>query len=41
MLQIAIENTGFFLLGAFYVAGPLAVLAGLQEVALRVLTRRR
>ena len=41
MLQIAIENTGFFLLGAAYVATPMVFLAGLNEVAVRLLVRRR
>ncbi len=41
MLQIAIENMGFLLLGAAYVAAPMGVLAGLNEVAIRLLIRRR
>ena len=40
MLQIALENTGLFLLRAAYVAIPMAVLAGLNEVAIRRLVRR-
>lgn len=40
MLQIAIENLGFVLLGAAYMAAPLAALAGLNEVAIRLLVRR-
>ena len=41
MLQIAIENFGLFLLGATYVAAPMAALAGLNEVALRLWMGRR
>ena len=41
MLQVAIENTGYVLLGAAYVATPLALLAALNEAALQILTRRR
>lgn len=37
MLQTAIENFGLFLLGATYVAA----LAGLNEIALRLLMGRR
>ncbi len=40
MLQILIENAGFFLLGATYVAAPMAGLAALNEVAVRLLLRR-
>jgi hypothetical protein len=41
MLQIAIENTGLFLLGAAYAAAPMALLASLNEIAIRLLLRRR
>lgn len=41
MLQTAIENFGLVLLGATYVGAPVAALAGLNEVALRLLTGRR
>jgi hypothetical protein len=41
MLQIIIENTGLFLLGAAYAAAPMALLAGLNEIAIRLLLRRR
>ena len=41
MLQIAIENAGYVLLGAAYVATPMAFLAGLNEVAIRLTIRRR
>ena len=41
LVQIAIENFGLFLLGATYLAAPMAALAGLNEVALRLWIGRR
>ncbi len=40
MLQIAIENFGFFLLGAAYAATPMVILAGFNELAIRLLSRK-
>ena len=40
MLQIAIENTRYFLLGATFAATPFLILAGFNELALRVLVRK-
>lgn len=41
MFQIAVDNAGFFLLGAAYAAAPLAALAAINEAALRLLFGRR
>jgi hypothetical protein len=41
MLQIAIENTALFLLEAAYATTPMALLASLNEIAIRLLLRRR
>ena len=41
MLQNLIENVGLFLLGATYVAAPMAALAALNEIGVCLLVRRR
>ncbi len=40
MLQDAIENTSYFLLGVTFAATPFLILAGLNELAIRLLVRK-